>query len=69
MSIYISIDPGNKKCGLLLADINSENIIEAGISSLNKLPDLVSLWNEEYHVSKVIICNGTNSHYIEDKLK
>ena len=69
MSIYISIDPGNKKCGLLLADINSENIIEAGISSLNKLPDLVSLWNEEYHVSKVIIGNGTNSHYIEDKLK
>ena len=69
MSIYISIDPGNKKCGLLLADINSENVIEAGISSLNKLPDLVSLWNEEYHVSKVIIGNGTNSHYIEDKLK
>ncbi len=69
MSIYISIDPGNKKCGLLLADINSENVIEAGISSLNKLPDLVSLWNEEYHVSKVIIGNGTNSNYIEDKLK
>ena len=69
MSIYLSIDPGNKKCGLLLADINSENVIEAGISSLNKLPDLVSLWNEEYHVSKVIIGNGTNSHYIEDKLK
>ena len=69
MSFIISIDPGNKKCGLLLADINSENVIEAGISSLNKLPDLVSLWNEEYHVSKVIIGNGTNSHYIENELK
>ena len=48
MSFYISIDPGNKKCGLLLADIQSGKVIEAGIASLNKFSDLVSLWNEDY---------------------
>ena len=69
MSIYLSIDPGNKKCGLLLADIKSGNVIEAGIASVNTFSDLVSLWNEEHNISKIIIGDGTNSHYIENKLK
>ena len=69
MSFYISIDPGIKKCGLLLADIQSGKVIEAGISSLNKLPDLVSLWNEDYKINKIIIGDGTNCKYIENQLK
>ena len=69
MSLFISIDPGNKKCGLLLADITSGNVIEAGISSINKFADLVSLWNQDYHITKVIIGDGTNSKYIENILK
>tara|TARA_Y100001968_G_scaffold251229_1_gene236418 strand:- start:47 stop:484 length:438 start_codon:yes stop_codon:yes gene_type:complete len=69
MSIFISIDPGNKKCGLLLADIESGKVIKAGISSLNKFSDIVSLWNEEYDVCKIVIGNGTNCKYIEKELK
>ena len=69
MSLYISIDPGNKKCGLLLADIKSGNVIEAGISSLSKFLDLITLWNEKYQISKIIIGDGTNSKFIENKLK
>ena len=69
MSFYISIDPGNKKCGLLLADIKSGKIIDAGISSLNKFSDLVSFWNENYHIKKIIVGDGTNCKYIENKLK
>ena len=69
MSLYISIDPGIKKCGLLLADMKSGKVIEAGISSLNKLPDLVSLWNEDYKINKIIIGDGTNCKYIENQLK
>ena len=60
MSLIISIDPGNKKCGLLLADMTSGNVIEAGISSLNKFFDIVSLWNENNNISKIIIGDGTN---------
>ncbi len=69
MSIYISIDPGNKKCGLLLADIKSGIVIEAGIASLNRVSDLVSLWNEDYKISKILIGDGTNCKYVERQLK
>ena len=69
MSLFLSIDPGNKKCGLLLADFESGNVIEAGISSINKFSDLISLWNKDYEISKIIIGDGTNCKYIEKKLK
>ncbi len=69
MSFYISIDPGNKKCGLLLADIQSGKVIEAGIASLNKFSDIVTFWNENYNISKVIIGDGTNCKYIKNELK
>jgi len=69
MSFYISIDPGNKKCGLLLADVKSGKVVTAGIASLNKLSDLVSLWKEKYNISKIIIGDGTNCKYVKNELK
>ena len=69
MSFYISIDPGMKKCGLLLADMQSREVIEAGVVSLNKFSDLVLLWNENYHINKIIIGDGTNCKYIKNELK
>ena len=69
MSVFISIDPGNKKCGLLLADQKSGNVIEAGISSLNKLFDVVCLWNKEFNIDKIVIGDGTNCKYIVKELK
>ena len=69
MSLFISIDPGKNKCGLLLADMKSGNVIEAGISSLRRFPDVVSLWKEEYDIDQIIVGDGTNCKYIEKKLK
>ena len=69
MSLYISIDPGMKKCGLLLADMQSGEVIEAGVASLNKFSDLVSQLNEDNEIIKIIIGNGTNCKYIENQLK
>ena len=69
MSLYLSIDPGNKKCGLLLADIQSREVIEGGIASLNKFSELVALWSEEYKISKIIIGDGTNCKYVFNQLK
>ena len=68
MSLFISIDPGKEKCGILLADIKSRNVINAGISSLNRFSDLVSLWYEEYNVCKILIGDGTNCKFIENEL-
>tara|TARA_Y100001968_G_scaffold130025_1_gene118706 strand:- start:146 stop:583 length:438 start_codon:yes stop_codon:yes gene_type:complete len=69
MSFYISIDPGNKKCGVLLADIQSREIIDAGVASLNKLSDLVSVWDEDYKIKKIIIGDGTYCKYVENELQ
>ena len=69
MSVFISIDPGNKKCGLLLANMKSGDVIEAGISSLNRFSNVISLWNQEYDVDKIVIGDGTNCKYIENELK
>ncbi len=69
MSFFVSIDPGNKKCGLLLADNKSGNVIEAGISTLHNFSDFVSLWNEDYNITNVIIGDGTNCKFIGNELK
>ena len=69
MNHYISIDPGTNKCGLLLADMESGKVIEAGISSLKKIADLVAKWDEDYEILNIIIGDGTNSRYVENQLK
>ncbi len=69
MSFYISIDPGIKKCGLLLADMQSGKVVKAAMASLNKFSYLVSLWNQDYEIIKIIIGDGTNCKYIENQLK
>ena len=69
MNYYISIDPGTDQCGLLLADMESGKVIEAGISSLKKISDLVYMWFEDYEILNIIIGDGTNSKYVENQLK
>ena len=68
MSFYISIDPGNKKCGLLLANVESGKVIAAGIASINEFSDLVSFWDRNYNISKIIIGDGTNCQYVKNEL-
>ncbi len=69
MSKLISIDPGNKKCGLLLVDINSRNVIDARISRSEDFSDLISFWYENYLIDKIIIGDGTYGNFLEKKLK
>ena len=69
MSVYISIDPGIQKCGLLLADIQSGKVIDAGIASLSRFSELVSLWSEDQNILKIIIGDGTNCKYVMNQLK
>tara|TARA_Y100001968_G_scaffold301800_1_gene314453 strand:+ start:700 stop:1137 length:438 start_codon:yes stop_codon:yes gene_type:complete len=69
MNFYISIDPGRQKCGLILADIQSGKVIKACLSTPDELSNLVSFWNEDYNINKIIIGDGTNCDYIENQLK
>ena len=68
MNYIIAIDPGKKKCGLLLANTTSRNVIDAGISSINSFSKVISLWNDKYTINKIIMGNGTNCKYLENKL-
>tara|TARA_Y100001968_G_C19129314_1_gene605889 strand:- start:228 stop:665 length:438 start_codon:yes stop_codon:yes gene_type:complete len=69
MSIFISIDPGIKKCGLLLANMESGKVLEAGVASLEKISEIIYLWNENYVVKNIIIGDGTNSKFVEKQLR
>ena len=69
MSFYLSIDPGNKKCGILLANVQSGEVVEAGIASVNKFSDLVTLWSKNYKICKIIIGDGTNCKFVKNELK
>jgi len=69
MSFYISIDPGIKKCGLLLADIKSGKVIEAGVVSLSRFSELISFWSGNYEITKIIIGDGTNCKYVMNQLE
>ena len=53
-----------KKCGLLLADMQSGKVIEAGVASLNNFSDLVSRWNEDHQIIKIIIDTNISIKYI-----
>ena len=69
MSFLISIDPGKNKCGILLADTLTNNVLEAGISSSKNFLNLISVWSKIYLIEKIIIGNGTNCNNIEKDLK
>ncbi len=69
MSNLISIDPGNKKCGLLLVDIESSNVIDARIASLEDSSDVISFWYENHLIDKIIIGDGTYCNFLGKKLK
>ena len=69
MSKVIAIDPGNKKCGLVLADKKSRNVIDARISTLENFSDLISFWHVNHLIEKIIIGNGTNCNFLVKRLK
>ncbi len=69
MPIFLSIDPGIYKCGLILANIKTRRVLSANIIKASNLYDLVSIWNEQFHIETILIGNGTSSNYCINSLK
>jgi len=69
VSILISIDPGRYKCGLILANIKTRQVLLANIIEVSYLHDIISTWKEEFHVEIILIGNGTSSNYCANILK
>ena len=68
MAQIIAIDPGTHKCGLLIADIDKEIVIDAKVSPPNSVLDLINVWGNKYSIQLTLLGNGTNSSYWYSKL-
>ena len=64
----LSIDPGKRKCGLVLAEVSEKKIYKALILKSELLGDYVKVLNNVENISKIIVGNGTTSKEIIKKL-
>ena len=68
MRKVIAIDPGHKKFGLLLADLESSIVIDGKISTNSSVVRLINYWRESHLVELILLGNGTTSKYWQSKL-
>ena len=66
--MFISIDPGKYKSGLVLAEISEKKVYEAVTIKSELLANYVRHLNTLEQISKIIIGNGTTSREIKEKL-
>ena len=68
MKKVIAIDPGHKKCGLLLADVECSLVIDGKISLNSSVVNLINYWRENHSVELILLGNGTTSKYWQFEL-
>jgi len=61
MSRIIAIDPGRKKCGLILADLQTRQILEGRVVDESIVLRLIDVWIGQNSVEKILLGNGTSS--------
>ncbi len=68
MKKVIGIDPGHKKCGLVLADLEHSVAIDGKTSINSCVINLINYWREKHSVELILLGNGTTSKYWQSKL-
>ena len=68
MPRVITIDPGKRKCGLVLAELGEKKVYKAIIIKSELLEKYVRNLITTEDISKIIIGNGTTSREIREKL-
>jgi len=68
MPRVITIDPGKRKCGLVLAEISEKKVYKAIILKSEVLENYVRNLIAAEDISQIIIGNGTTSREIREKL-
>ncbi len=63
MNRIISIDPGQKKCGLLLADLSKDLVLDGRVVIKSSVIEIIPLWHETEAVSSILLGNGTTSKF------
>ena len=68
MGKVLSIDPGKRKCGIVLAEISERKVYKAIILKSELIENYVRELNTYEEISKIVIGNGTTSRQIIKKL-
>ena len=68
MSKVITIDPGQSKCGLILAELSEKKVYKAVILKSDLLETYVRNLITSEDIAQIIIGNGTTSREIREKL-
>ncbi len=63
MNRILAIDPGNQKCGLVLADPEAGLVIEGIVVSSEEVIDMVKYWSNKAPFDHLILGDGTSSKY------
>lgn len=66
--IVLSIDPGNKKCGIAVVD-SQLKFIAGEVIGKEKLLNKVKIYLDRYKIKNILIGSGTNSENIFDIIK
>ncbi len=63
MNHLVAIDPGLRKCGVVLFDLDQEIVLEGMVIKANLLLSLIRQWKEKYKIKLILLGNGTSSQY------
>ena len=69
MDMLVSIDPGRKKCGLLLVDLDSKIVLDGRVVDSSSVIDLVIHWSTNFEVKGIVLGDGTTSKYWQKRLE
>ena len=63
MRRIVAIDPGSKKCGLLLADLDKKLVLDGRVVDKSAVIDLITIWKSQATLDGILLGNGTTSQY------
>ena len=69
MNKLISIDPGQKKCGIVLVDKDLGEVLDGKIVSKKSVIGLINQWNEKFNIDLIVLGNGTSSKYWKSEIE
>jgi RNase H-fold protein (predicted Holliday junction resolvase) len=69
MPHLLAIDPGRSKCGLVLGDLTSNQVLVGLVLPAERVLDQIELWNAQAPIHRIVLGNGTGSADWEQRLR
>ena len=63
MSKLVAIDPGRKKCGLILTDTEQQVVIDGKVVEADSVIELLLDWQNSQALEGILLGNGTSSDF------